>query len=80
VDGYSWQTISANRTVALEAGNYQVRLDMLTDGFNLNYLDFVRISDTFLHPVIYPMSFSTWVRQLMRVLETKQFRAMWDPL
>jgi hypothetical protein len=43
---YSWQTISANQTVSLAAGSYQVRVDMLTDGFNLNYLDLVPVEST----------------------------------
>ncbi|MGC1306812.1 MAG: carbohydrate-binding protein [Phormidesmis sp.] len=42
----SWKDISASTTVSLAKGTHKVRAYMLTDGFNLDYFDFVRTSNT----------------------------------
>ncbi len=42
---YSWQNVAANNTFTLSAGRHDLKVDMGTGGFNLNYFDLIRVSD-----------------------------------
>jgi lysophospholipase L1-like esterase len=40
---YSWQSVQSLGEISLSAGNHQLRLDMLTSDFNINYLELVPV-------------------------------------
>ncbi len=45
-----WKNVDADGVLALEAGAYELRLDMLSGGFNLDNIDLERISEIALSP------------------------------
>ncbi|NEO35074.1 MAG: carbohydrate-binding protein [Moorea sp. SIOASIH] len=40
----TWQTIESSEVLSLSAGTYQLRLDVLSGGFNINYIDLIPVS------------------------------------
>ncbi|MGF1677480.1 MAG: GDSL-type esterase/lipase family protein [Rivularia sp. (in: cyanobacteria)] len=41
---WNWQNVDSSNTFSLNAGSYEMRLDMFSSSFNLNYLELVPIS------------------------------------
>ena len=51
-DWWNWQNVESSQTFFLDAGSYEMRLDMFGTQFNLNYLELVPVS-TSNHNLIY---------------------------
>ncbi len=42
---WNWQNVDSGQTFSLNAGNYEMRLDMLGSLFNINYLELIPVSE-----------------------------------
>ncbi len=50
---WNWQNVDSGQTFSLNAGNYEMRLDMLGSLFNINYLELIPVSEVSNNNLIY---------------------------